>query len=206
MVASTPNPPDPRVDQLVEHVRASPRLMRVLRTVRDLDLPDWRLFSGAVYQTVWNALTGRDPDYGIRDYDVGYFDPDTSWDAEDVVIRRVAAAFDPPLRDMVEVRHQARVHLWAPEKYGEAYSPLTSTDQALMRFVSPTFAVGVRLEGDGSISVAAPFGLFDLFDLRVTPNPTRSLASGWDRATASAKARWPEITVSLDRRGATFGV
>lgn len=201
-----PDAPDPRRERLIAMVRASPTLMQVLTTLRGLDLPDWRVFSGAVYQTVWNALTGREPDYGVRDYDVAYFHLDTSWDAEDAVIRRVAAAFDPLLRERVEVRNQARVHLWAPEKYGEAYSPLSFTDQALMRFVSPTFAVAVRLEPDDSLTVAAPFGLFDLFDLRLTPNPTRPLATGWDRVTTSAKARWPEITVTQERRGRHFGV
>src|SRR5438270_7711442 len=154
-------------------VRAAPPLMRVLRTVRSLELPDPLVFSGAVYQRVLNHLTGRDPDYGIKDYDLGYFDPDTSYDAEDRVIRRVAAAFAPPLREMVEVRNQARVHLWFEGKFGEPYAPLTHTAEALSRFVSPLFAVGVRLEDDDRLTIAAPFGLEDLFALRLAPNPTR---------------------------------
>ncbi|NEX91654.1 nucleotidyltransferase family protein [Caulobacter sp. 17J65-9] len=181
--------------RLADLVRASPRLMHVLRTVRGLDLPDWLIFSGAVYQTVWNALTGRDPDYGVKDYDVGYFDPDTSWDAEDVFIKRASAAFAEPLADMVELRNQARVHLWFEGKFGEAYTPLTHTAEALERFVSPTFAVGVRLEADDRVSVAAPFGLEDVFALRLRPNPNRPLARGWAPAVASARARWPEIAV-----------
>jgi hypothetical protein len=96
--------------RLTEIVRADAGLMHVLTVMRELDLPDWRLFSGAVYQAVWNAQTGRPVGYGIKDYDIGYFDADTSWDAEDAVIKRVAAAFEPPLRDQVEVRNQARVH------------------------------------------------------------------------------------------------
>ena len=32
-------------------------------------------------------LTERAVDYGINDYDVFYFDPDTSWEAEDAVTR-----------------------------------------------------------------------------------------------------------------------
>ena len=186
-----------RGERLETMLRASPRVMTVLSTARDLDLPDWRMFSGAVYQTCWNALTGRDPDYGIKDYDLGYFDPsDTGWDAEDVVIRKVAAAFRAPLSELVEVRNQARVHLWFEGRFGEPYSPLSCTDEALARFVSPTFAVGVRLETDDSISIAAPFGLDDLFALTIRPNPDRPGARGWARAAASAKARWPEITVA----------
>ena len=91
-------------------VRANPDLMHVMTTVRGLGLNDWRVFSGAVYQAVWNDVTGRPAGYGIKDYDLGYFDPDTSWDAEDRVIKKVAAAFEPPFRDIVEVRNQARVH------------------------------------------------------------------------------------------------
>ena len=45
--------------RLVEIVRADADLMHVLTTVRGLGLPDWRVFSGAVYQSVWNAVTGR---------------------------------------------------------------------------------------------------------------------------------------------------
>lgn len=181
--------------RLTEIVRADAGLMHVLTVMRELDLPDWRLFSGAVYQAVWNAQTGRPVGYGIKDYDIGYFDADTSWDAEDVVIKRVAAAFAPPTRDQIEVRNQARVHLWFEGKFGEPYDPLTCTDDAPARFVAPAFAVGVRLEADDSLSVVAPFGLEDVFAMTIRPNPTRGLAKGWDRAVANARGRWPEITV-----------
>lgn len=181
--------------RLSDIVRADAGLMHVLTTVRGLGLSDWRVFSGAVYQSVWNAVTGRPAGYGVRDYDLGYFDPDVSWDAEDVVIKRVAAAFDPPFRDMVEVRNQARVHLWFEGKFGEPYEALAGTDEALARFVAPAFAVGVRLEADDAISVAAPFGLEDVFALTLRPNPRRGLARGWDRVVANARARWPELTI-----------
>lgn len=181
--------------RLVKIVRDDPGLMHVLTVVRDLHLPDWRVFSGAVYQSVWNAVTGREPGYGIRDFDVGYFDPDTTWDAEDVVIRRVAAAFEEPFRTKVEVRNQARVPLWFPAHFGEPYDPISSTDEALGRFVAPAFAVGIRLEPDDSISVAAPLGLDDIFDLILRPNPTRGVARDWPRVIERARARWPELTV-----------
>ncbi len=181
--------------RLVEIVRADPGLMHVLGIVRDQDLPDWRIFSGAVYQSVWNALTGRPAGYGVRDYDVGYFDPDTSWDAEDVIIKRIAAAFDEPFCSTVEVRNQARVPIWFPAHFGEPYDPLSGTDEALERFVAPAFAVGVRLEADDTISVAAPLGLEDVFALTLRPNPNRPRARDWPRVIERARARWPELTV-----------
>jgi hypothetical protein len=75
-------------------------------TIRALELPDWLIMSGAVYQRVLNALTERAPDYEVRDHDLGYFDAsDISYEAEDVVIRWVAAAFDEQLRSVVEARN-----------------------------------------------------------------------------------------------------
>jgi len=179
-------------------LRDAPSLMRVLETARDLDLPDWLVVSGAVYQRVFNHLTGRDPDYGIKDYDLGYFDAaDTSYEAEDVVIRRVAAAFAPPLQGLVEVRNQARVHLWFEGKFGEAYAPLTCSAEALERFVSPAFAVAARLaEGDG-LEIIAPFGLYDLFAMRMRPNPFRP-TGGFERIAANLRQRWPELEVVRD--------
>ncbi len=183
-------------ERLIGVLRASPTLIGVMEGVRALGLPEWRLVSGCVYQTAWNHITGRDPDYGLKDYDAVYFDPDTSYEAEDAFIRRAASAFLPPLDSMVEVRNQARVHLWFEQKFGEAYAPLRTTDEALERFVCPAFAVGARLEADGRITLAAPFGLDDLFAMRLRPNPNRTIsAEAFERVSGSARARWPELTI-----------
>ena len=179
--------------RLTAILRATPPLMRVLAVARHVRLPDWLLFSGAVYQPVLNHLTGRPRNHGIKDYDLAYFDAsDVSYEAEDTVIRRVKAAFDNPLRSMVEVRNQARVHLWFEAKFGEQYPPLSCSAEALERFTSTTFAVGVRLEPEDRLHIEAPFGLADLFALRLRPN----LAERRFTSTGPLRmcdARWPEL-------------
>ena len=174
-------------------------LMRVLSVARCLCLPDWLMFSGAVYQPVLNHLTGRPLDYGIKDYDLAYFDAsDLSYEAEDAVIRQMKAAFDePPLRSMVEVRNQARVHLWFEAKFGEPYPPLSCTAEALERFTARTFAVGVRLEPDNRLHIEAPFGLADLFGLRLRPNPRRKTVH-FARTSVDVRLRWPELVIESE--------
>jgi hypothetical protein len=186
---------DPATSRLREILLATPGLVAVLAGARDLALPDWMVFSGAIYQPVLNHLTGRAPDHGIKDYDLAYYDAgDTSYEAEDAVIRRAARAFPPALGELVEVRNQARVHLWFEAKFGEAYAPLTCSAESLTRFTSATFAVGARLEVDGRLSILAPFGLTDLFALRLRPNPLRQTA-GFQRTAEATRARWPEVTI-----------
>lgn len=181
--------------QLDAILRDSPTLMQVLKTVRGLGLPDWRLMSGAVYQSVWNALTGREPDYGVRDYDIAYFDPDPSWEAEDLAIRRAASALPAPLSETVEVRNQARVHLWYPHKFGRPYPALKTTDECLVRALATAHAVGVRLEPDGRIDVAAPYGLEDMFALTLRPAPLCNAPAVFADKARSSVARWPEVRV-----------
>jgi uncharacterized protein len=187
-------------ERLTAILRATPPLMQVLSVARYLRLPDWLVFSGAVYQPVLNHLTGRPLDYGIKDYDLGYFDAsDLSYEAEDEVICRVKAAFDEPLRSMVEVRNQARVHLWFEAKFGEPYTPLSCTPQALERFASATFAVGVRAKPNDRLHIVAPFGLADLFGLRLRPNPHWKTV-GFARASADVQRRWPEVVIGTSHK------
>jgi hypothetical protein len=176
-------------------VRSSPLLMGVLAALREDGLPDHLLVAGAIYNLVWNRLTGRPDLTGINDIDVVYFDDaDLSYEAEDVVIRRLATHFaDLPLP--VQVRNQARVHLWFPQKFGVPFAPLGSSAEMLGRYASKTHAVAMRLETDDSLSIVSPFGLDDIFSFRITPNRVLMNRPAHDAKGARAKSIWPELTV-----------
>jgi hypothetical protein len=177
-------------------IREEPVLMEVLEGLAADGLPDHMLVAGAIYNLAWNRLTGRPALQGINDIDVFYFDPDTSWDAEDVAIKRLAARF-AHLPLPVQVRNQARVHLWFPQKFGATdFAPLTSSEEMLGRYASKTHAVAARLEPDGRMSVLAPFGLDDIFSFRVVPNPVLPNRVAHEAKGARAKSVWPEISVA----------
>lgn len=182
-------------DALEGIVRASPLLMQSLAGARDMKLPDWRLVSGAIYNTVWNALTGRPPLTGIKDVDLFYWDDDDlSYEAEDVVIQRGKQVFaGSPVP--VEVRNQARVHLWFERHFGTPYAPLRSSAEGVDRFATRAHAVSVRLESDDTISIYAPYGLDDLFAFRVAPNRLIANRLTHETKAARAKAIWPELVV-----------
>lgn len=84
-----------------------------------------------------------------------------------------------------------RVHLWLEAKFGHPYTPFLHVAEALERFASPTFAVDVRFEPDDRLHIEAPFGLADLFVLRLRPNPRRKTV-GFSRAAADVRRRWPK--------------
>jgi hypothetical protein len=159
-----------------------------------LALPDAWLVSGCLVQTVWNGLTHRAPDYGINDYDVFYFDPDISWQAEDAVIRQLQNAF-AGRGVTVEARNQARVHLWYPDKHRLPYPALRCSTEGIDRFLTKNTKVGIRHTQDG-YDVHAPDGFDDIAGMVVLPNPGPNFSAvGYEVKAARWKALWPEITV-----------
>jgi hypothetical protein len=176
-------------------IRGDPDLMQLLVSIRSVQLAQWRLVAGCLYQTVWNVLTGRDRGTGIKDYDLIYFDDsDLSWAAEDRVIRSVAASTRGCVGP-VEVRNQARVHLWFEDRFGTAYPRLYSADEAIRRYASIVHAIGIRLEYDDRLDVVAPFGLDDLFSMVIRPNYALENAVSHTRKARRAQAIWPEMIV-----------
>ena len=166
----------------------------IVRALGELALPDAWLVSGCLVQTVWNVLTGRAVDYGISDYDVFYFDRDTSWDAEDVVIRNVEARLRH-LGVKIETRNQARVHLWYTEKNGTLYPPLRCSTEGIDRFLTATTMVGVRHAADG-YEVYAPNGFHDIERMVVRPNRAPNFSpANYAAKAARWKAMWPEVRV-----------
>jgi uncharacterized protein len=181
-------------DTFLDLVQRNPVNEAILRALVALGLPDAWLVAGCLTQTVWNALSGRSATYGINDYDVFYFDPDTSWEAEDAVIKRVQAQLDG-CDARIEIRNQARVHLWYPAKHGKPYAPLARAAEGIDRFLTVNTQVGIHPRETG-FDVYAPNGLDDVANMIVRPNPSPNFsAANYTAKAARWKALWPEITV-----------
>lgn len=186
-------PLDEQRAALVAMIREEPVLMEVLAGITDL--PEGLLVAGALYNLPWNRLTGRPGLADVSDIDVFYFDPtDLSYEAEDVVIRRLAARF-AHLPLPVQARNQARVHLWFEAKFGSPFTPLASAAEMLERYASKTHAVGARLGPGGAIELVTPFGLDDVFSFRIVPNYALDNQATHEKKGARAQQIWPEVAV-----------
>jgi hypothetical protein len=166
----------------------------ILTALAAIDLPDAWLASGCLVQSVWNVLTNRLIGYGIDDYDVFYFDPDTSWDAEDRVIKRLDA-LTRELGVTVQARNQARVHRWYAQKFGRPFPPLGCSTEGIDRFLTRNTRVGIRRTPNGD-EVYAPNGFDDIANLLITPNASDNFSrERYLEKAARWKALWPELTL-----------
>ncbi|MGH7447751.1 MAG: nucleotidyltransferase family protein [Longimicrobiales bacterium] len=178
---------------LTQVLRSSELVYECLRRLAVLDLPNWYLGAGCIAQTVWNAAHGYDPTTGIVDYDIVYFDPDLSPEAEDAAVTRVGEVLsDLPLRP--DVKNQARVHLWYAGHFGYEIRPYASCEDAIATWPTTATAIGVRLR-NGSLAVEAPFGVDDLFGLVVRPNRVQITPDIYLSRVERWTRQWPLLTI-----------
>jgi len=182
----------------IAHLEAAVELnlqfKHLLEGLADNFYPICYVAGGAVFQSVWNRLHGFKIDYGLNDFDIVYYDPDTSWDAENAVIERLKERFpDYPL----DVKNVARAHLWKKDLYGREFPEAKSVEEGIRMFGITCAAVGVRRSGV-SFVIYAPFGLNDIFAREVVLDVRaahRFTADEYRDKTDSWKRRWPEIKV-----------
>jgi hypothetical protein len=175
-------------------VLASPILGPIIGEWSAISLPDCWLVAGAVAQTVWNSAFSLPLDHGLKDVDLVYFDDtdlsDTGEARHEERIRHLFAR----LPAKVDVKNEARVHLWYTEKFGSAISPYTSTTDAITTFPTTATAVGIQPRSSG-LSIAAPYGLSDLFGLIVRPNKMQITRAIYEAKVARWRSVWPGLTI-----------
>ncbi|MEK4517962.1 nucleotidyltransferase family protein [Paenibacillus sp. FSL H8-0122] len=182
-------------NRLTELFTRDTLLMDIFKRAQGLAPFPYYIGAGCLVQTVWNELTGRTPGYGISDIDIIYYDTsDLSYAAEDEVIKKGKEIFEG-IAIPVDLKNQARVHLWYPQKFGVEISPYLSLEAAIDSWPTTVTSLGAKLELNGEWKIYAPFGLVDLFQLVLRPNKALITEEVYRTKTQKWKRKWPELTV-----------
>jgi hypothetical protein len=187
-------PPSFHEDLLRLVLARSPIVATIVDRWPEIDLPDCWLVAGCVAQTVWNDAFGLPATHGISDIDLVYFDgEDLSAESEAGHAARLRTLF-ADLGLWIDVKNEARVHLWYAEKFGNVLAPYVSTEDAITTFPTTATAVGVQPRG-GALHVFAPYGLSDLLGLIVRPNKKQITQTIYDAKVKKWQAKWPSLRV-----------
>ena len=181
-------------ERLIEIAMTNPANAEIARRLPSLGLNQCMLTAGCLFQAVWNQQAGHPAAWGVKDYDVFYFDEDVSWEAENEVINLARQLFHD-LDVNLEIKNQARVHLWYAQRFGKAYPRLQTAKDGIDRYLVAGTCIGLDvLTGE----VYAPYGLRDVEEglLRINPrNPQREL---FEQKALSYQSRWPWLKIVSD--------
>jgi hypothetical protein len=172
--------------------------MSVLRVAREVAPPEWLIGAGVIRNLVWDHLHRYADRTSARDVDLAYFDAgDLSQDAE--------LTWEARLRELRpdvpwEVKNQAAVHLWYPQRFGYSVPALSSVEDAVQTWPETATALGVRLLQDDELHLIAPFGLTDLFNMVLRRNAERVSLEEYRRRYTSKgiRERWPNVQIIDD--------
>jgi uncharacterized protein len=168
-------------------------LEEILGRFEEVALPDSWLAAGCVAQTIWNLRCRHPAEFGIKDVDLIYFDEqDLSAETETSHERRLRDLFrGVPIK--LDVKNEARVHLWYKDRFGYSIKPYSSSADAIATFPTTATSVGIR-RVFGSFECCAPFGLDDLFGLIVRPNKRQITRAIYETKIDRWQSIWPGVT------------
>lgn len=160
-----------------------------------LDMDNYYIGAGCIAQTIWNYLSNNPLEYGIKDIDFVYFDDKKlDLDSENKVILKVKDLYSD-LNLEIDVKNQARVHLWYKSHFGSEIDPYTSLEAALNTWPTTATSIGVRKEKNTELKVYAPFGLNDLFGKIVRPNKVQITRQVYENKVSSWLNKWPDLKI-----------
>lgn len=184
---TTPSP-----EMFLNEAMKNPVNAKLLRRLPSLKLNECFLTAGCLFQEIWNRISGHPVGWGIKDYDVFYFDGDNlSWEAEDTVIRFARTLF-ADIGVNVEVKNQARVHLWYQQRFNAFYPQLTSSRDGIDRYLITCTCVGIEV---ATRTLYAPNGLQEVYDGILRMNPVNSQPIQFRQKAEDYQLRWPWLRI-----------
>lgn len=179
-------------------IKKNKKLMEVLKVLEEYaktnpTFKDYYVGAGSVNQTVFNYLSNNEIDYGIKDFDIVYFDEDLSYEAEDKIIKELDKLFKDKSIDF-DVKNEARVHIWYNEKYKDKREPYTSTEDAISKWGATVTCIGIRLE-KGKLVTFCPYGLNDFFSMTIRPVKYYFTKESYDSRCERWLKKWPNLNI-----------
>ncbi|WP_018664699.1 nucleotidyltransferase family protein [Heyndrickxia acidiproducens] len=146
---------------IVKAVADDEWMMNLLHAVKNLQLPEWWICAGFVRSKIWDMQHGFSIRTPLPDVDVIYYDRTNVDEKKEKEIEKVLCQIVPNIS--WSAKNQARMH----EKNG--LKPYTSAVDGISKFTETATALGLKLDEQNHIVLAAPWGIGDAVNLDLNP-------------------------------------
>jgi hypothetical protein len=183
-----------QMEQLRKIIMSNEILKDTLEKASKMELKNYYIGAGCIAQTVWNYQMKFELANGISDIDFVYYNNhDLSLEAEKSIIENIDKSFiQCPIK--LDIKNQARVHLWYKDHFGYDIKPYNSIEDAINKWPTTATSIGVRLENE-KFKIYAPFGLNDLFGMIVRANKAQITEEIYLQKVNKWKTKWPTLTI-----------
>jgi len=174
-------------NRLKEIIESDAWMLSVLKTVRELGLSDCWIGAGFVRNKVWDELHQMERT-ALNDIDVIYYNSTLCTKEQDKEIENKLKKDNPTLN--WSVKNQARMNI------RNGHKPYLNCEDAISFWPETATSIAVRLSKNNKIELIAPYGLADLFNLKVVPTPKFNLAIYTERMNKKKwNKKWPKLNI-----------
>ncbi len=161
---------DEQIKQAILILEKNKDLMDILDYMYELNLPNFYIAAGSIFQTIWNYYDNKPLNYEIKDIDIVYYNKnDISVDTD---IQYYNLIKDYCTRKgynyEIDVSNEARMHLWQKEKLDMDVSQYINSEDAINNWIATVHAIGITKENN-NIRIYAPYGLSDIYSRTIRP-------------------------------------
>ena len=161
---------DEQIKQAVLILEENKDLMDVLDFICKLNLPNFYVAAGSIFQTIWNYYDNKPLNYGIKDIDVIYYNKDDL--SVDTDIKYYNLINDYCIKQgynyEIDVSNEARMHLCKKEKFNIAVEQYKNSEDAINKWIATVHAIGITKEKN-YLKIYAPYGLSDIYSRTIRP-------------------------------------
>lgn len=172
-------------------------LMIILDYLAKLNLPNFYIAAGSIFQTIWNYYDNRPLNYGIKDIDIIYYDKDNLTKEVEQKLENQIIDFlkQQNLNYEVDIHNEARMHLWKKENENKDIDQYQNSEDAIAKWIATVHAIGITKE-NGQIKVYAPYGLSDIFSRTIRPIKHKGNSQElYNKKVASWQSRFSNLNI-----------
>lgn len=161
---------DEQNDIFIKIIKNNKDLTKILDYLEELQLPNFYIAAGSVFQTIWNYLDNKPLNFGIKDIDIIYYDSNNlTKESEKELENNIIEYFNKLGMDyQFDVHNEARMHLWKKENENKDVDQYKNSEDAIDKWIATVHAIGIT-KIEGNLSVYAPYGFSDIFSKTIRP-------------------------------------
>ena len=188
---------DEQIKQAILILEKNKDLMDILDYMYELNLPNFYIVAGSVFQTIWNYYDNKPLNYEIKDIDIIYYDDiDLSRESEQELQKEISEHLKKiNINYEFDVNNEARMHIWKKENENINIDQYKNSEDAIDQWIATVHAIGITKE-NGNIKIYAPYGLSDIFSKTIRPikhkNNSKEL---YDKKVASWSNRFDNLNI-----------
>ena len=188
---------DEQTSNFIDIISENNELMDILDYVSQLNLPNFYIAAGSIFQTVWNYYDKKALNYNIKDIDIIYFDNNDLRVEKDLEIYNKVISYSKSrgYNYDIDVSNEARMHIWKKINEGINIEPYSCSEDAISRWIATVHAIGIT-KINGNIKIYAPYGLSDILTKTIRPIKHKHNSKKlYDEKVASWTSRFDNLNV-----------